>query len=142
MINLNRKPIEINNFSKFSTILVLRTKKKLSELIIQRKNSIIVVQRWLNKRKRGFEIELTQNPWRGLDYTQSKFTESMPINLNYARHALPPNFANDRSQEEEKGAEGEKREKNGRRERERKKLGSKNTLLFMHLIMRPRYSAE
>lgn len=66
----------------------------------------------------------------------------MPINLNYARHALPPNFANDRSQEEEKGAEGERREKNGRREREKKKLGSKNTLLFMHLIMRPRYSAE
>lgn len=142
MINLNRKPIEISNFSKFSTILVPRKKISISELIIQRKNSIIVVQRWLNRRKRGFEIELTQNPWRGLDYTQSKFTESMPINLNYARHALPPNFANDRSQEEEKGAEREKREKNSRREREKKKLGSKNTLLFMHLIMRPRYSAE
>lgn len=45
----------------------------------------------------------------------------MPINLNYARHALPPNFANDRSQEEEKGAEGERRKKiAGEREREKK----------------------
>lgn len=57
-----------------------------------------------------------------MDYTQSKFTESMPISANYARHALPKlcerSFA---MQEEEKGKNGRGGEKKKGEKKKKKK---------------------